>query len=112
MTPSPDLAARRVLMSCYLYYARDVSVLSDRDYDALTLMVGERWDEVEPIRQWQLGSPAEIAATGYHVKITSLTIAGAEAWFRAACPGADLPPDIKRRRWRTNKKFTVRWSTL
>lgn len=85
---SPDLAARRVLMSAYLYYVLDNPVLPDNEYDALANWVAERWHRVAPIRQWQCGSKEQIAATGHHVKVTWATVDAAHRWagISKACP--------------------------
>lgn len=75
-----DLAARRVLMSALLYYECSTNVLSDAEYDELSRLVADRWSDLTPFRQWQLGSPEEIRASGHHVKITVLVEHGARSW--------------------------------
>lgn len=71
-----DLWARLITIACYLYYHHDISIMSDGDFDKMCVEVADKWEELSPIRQWQLGSPEELKATGYHVKIT---LAGIEA---------------------------------
>lgn len=56
-----------------LYYGLDApTYLTDGEFDKATLILAERWDELEPIRKWQLGSPKDIRSTGNHVKVTAL----------------------------------------
>lgn len=80
LAENPDHAARRVLMSCYLYYRRATHVLPDGDYDALVEYTARNWNRLHPTRQWQLGSPDEIRASGHAAKITSLVEHAACSW--------------------------------
>jgi hypothetical protein len=67
---SPDLAARRVIIAAYLYYNHAAPVVSDEAFDKTCKYVANNWDRLEPIRQWQLGSPEDLLATGHHILIT------------------------------------------
>lgn len=78
MYRTPDLAARWVLMLAHLYYDRNVNLVADQEYDALSNFVADHWDEVHPFRQWQLGDAHSIRSSGCHVKLTRLSIAAAE----------------------------------
>jgi len=67
-------------MSAFLYYDCAAPVLSDAEYDSLSLDVIMGWDRISPTLQFCLGSPDEIAATGYGVKITRRLHYAALAW--------------------------------
>ena len=88
---NPDLKARRLLMSAHLYYDRDSPVLSDSAYDALSDEVANELEIVDllgtcgidPARLAQLGSAAQVRASGSHMLLTRATVGGAEAWHLA-----------------------------
>jgi hypothetical protein len=106
----PDLVARHLLMSAYLYYRRHSPVVSDAIYDAMTDVVVANWDRVHPMRQWQMDSPAAIASTGYHCKITRQTEGAACAWY-ALEKGDGLGGDrIGEREWRMDPWMDVFWA--
>jgi hypothetical protein len=77
---SPDLAGRRLIMASFLYYDCNAPVISDAEYDDLSLDVITGWDEISPTIQFCLGSADEIASTGQGVKITQRLHYGALAW--------------------------------
>jgi len=77
---SPDLKARRVLMSAHLYYDLGSPILSDSEFDALCFEVYEDWDQVSKFHQWQLGDPVELVSSAHHVYLTELTVDAAAAW--------------------------------
>jgi len=108
---SPDLAARQVLMSCYLYYGCNCNVLDDAQYDAATRLVAERWSEIDPVRQFQLGSPEKILTTGSHVKLTRYTICAAMAWHHQIV-GHYPEPDLSRPRWKYDPTIRCEWRSL
>lgn len=110
--PSPDLAARCVLMSSYLYYRRDSPILSDAEYDALVDVVANGWEHLEPIRKWQLESPEAIRTTGHHVRVTRLTEAAACSWHIERT--GHIPPGfaIGESEWKFSKKHHVHWAYL
>lgn len=87
---SASLVARWVLMLSHLYYDRNVSLVSDADYDELCQMVADRWDELDDTLQTMLGSAEEIRTTGSHVFLSRLTISAAERL--AADLGETLDP--------------------
>ena len=104
---SLDLKSRWVLMSAYLYYRQASPVVHDAYYDRLSREVAKGWQLLDPLRQWQLGSPDELLATGHHVKVTVYVEAAALAWHKSvkgAYPegqriqAAEWKPDI-RCRW-------------
>lgn len=77
---SLDLCARKVIMSAFLYYSLDAPKLSDAEFDALCKRCIEEWDQLSPLRQFQLGSKEDLATTGYHIKITYAGVYGALDW--------------------------------
>lgn len=81
MTISLDLAARRVIMSCMLYYGLETPILSDGEFDTLCRRVANEWDDLDEQRRLCLGSPDQIRATGMYVKITALAESGAISWL-------------------------------
>lgn len=79
---TPSLGARKLIMAAYLYYRRASPIIDDNQYDRLAEGVAARFDRLDPIIQWQLGSPLDIVTTGSHIKITRASEAGAIAWHR------------------------------
>lgn len=77
---SLDLTARRVLCLSLLYYGLDVSLVQDREFDAMCRRLHDEWDDLTPYRQWQLEPREDIRASGFHVKITERTACGAISW--------------------------------
>lgn len=78
-----DLAARRILMSAFLYYRYNDPVLDDGRYDKLSQIVADNFTLLRPALQWQMESAEAIRASGYHCKITWATIGGAAHWYGA-----------------------------
>jgi hypothetical protein len=77
-----DALARRVIAASLLYYGADFSIMKDEEYDAGCRLLSAGWGDLSSFRQWQLGSPDEILSTGYHVKATQWSHAGACDWYR------------------------------
>lgn len=88
-----DLIARQVLMSAYLYYKRDHSVLTDHENDANVKLLVENWECV-PERYKPLLDPdgnfserkntgAGITLTTFDCRYTRLVEGGAIAWLKA-----------------------------
>lgn len=102
-----DLAARKVVMSAYLYYRRAAPVLSDGDYDALTRYVADGWPKLSPCRQWQLESKAALLATGSHCKVTRAAEGGALAWHTSVF-GCE-PEGFMIAKWKHSKRHNVDW---
>lgn len=85
-----------------LYYGLDTPVLSDADYEADCKRVIAEWASLTPIRKWQLGSPTDLAATGFHIKATTLAVYAAVKW-------AAIPFITPTEPWRFSKKHQVYW---
>jgi NAD-dependent DNA ligase len=77
----PDLAARKVIVNAYMYYVFDRPILSDAEYDRLSEVAAAGWDQLHPDRQWALGSPEDIRASGFHIKFSSFAVAAARTAF-------------------------------
>ena len=83
MTANVNRAARMLIMSSYLYYRCDSPVISDSEYDKLSLYVAKRWDELDEQLQWQLGDPESIRATGSGIIITQMGQGAAHFWYKS-----------------------------
>jgi hypothetical protein len=107
-----DLAARRVAIASYLYYRLDVSMMPDHEFDAMCQEVADHWDRLSPLRQFMLGSPAEISASGYHVKMTDMAVSSAHSWLN------DHPGQYWNRhigaptQWKFSKEHQLHWTSI
>ena len=79
-----DLAARRVIMSAMLYYGLGKPILSDGEFDELCGRLVTEWNDLSEQRKLCLGSPEELLAGGYHIKITTIAEDGAISWLESA----------------------------
>lgn len=104
---SLDLTGRRILMASFLYYGLDESAVPDATFDGWCKEVAGRWDELDPYRQWTLGTRAEILASGYKVKVTLACASAAIAWWNDAS-GEELRCHPTRE-WTWSKKWQVGW---
>ncbi len=102
-----DLKARKIVMASLLYYGADTAIIPDCDFDQLCKEVIAGWDELSGFRRWQLGSPEELRASGYHIKTTIASWSAAHAWYEllhdhriAIVPTQD---------WRFSEEKQVRW---
>jgi NAD-dependent DNA ligase len=100
---SPDLAARRILVAAYCYYVLDTSPMSDAEYDKLSNIVADHWDELPPVRQWALGNPTDTRASGSHFKFTTLTVDAARHLVKTEHPYPS--------KWSFNKEHQVHYVT-
>ena len=78
---SIDFAARKVVIASMLYYGLDEEFMPDPDFDQLCKRLANEWEGLTSLRQWQLGSPEEIAASGFHVKVTWAAESAAVSWL-------------------------------
>ncbi|ADK73452.1 hypothetical protein RDJLphi1_gp51 [Roseobacter phage RDJL Phi 1] len=111
MADSIDLKARQVIMASWLYYEKNVSLISDAEFDSLCKVVAAELEwldamgecEIDPVRCVQLGSADELKVSGFHIRQTQLSIAGACSWYQSkrrrlganAAPRAILPGEFK-----------------
>lgn len=88
---SIDLKARQIIMASWLYYEKNISIISDAEFDALCQEVADdlEWfemmgeSEIDPVRRIQLGSADQLRASGFHIKVTQLSIYAACSWFKS-----------------------------
>ena len=52
----------------YLYYEKDVSLISDEEYDSLCKKLYDNWDEVVHYHKHLIDKEALLSGTGYHLK--------------------------------------------
>lgn len=76
-----DYKARMITVASYCYYRRDVSIMSDGDFDKMCQEVADNWDQLSDLRKFQLDNADDIRSGGSHVKITT---AGEKAAIRLA----------------------------
>ena len=95
---SVDLAARKVIVAAYLYYVLDGPTMSDAKFDELSRFVADHWEELSELRQWQLGSPDELRASGGHIRFTVASVhAARQAYieYYRRYPSVGPPADWK-----------------
>ena len=88
---SMDLKARKIIMASWLYYERNISLISDAEFDSLCKVVAGELEwldamgecEIDPVRCIQLGSAEELRTSGYHIRVTQLSVSGACAWYKS-----------------------------
>ncbi|MEE9356596.1 MAG: hypothetical protein V3U75_13480 [Methylococcaceae bacterium] len=94
MEMTPDLAARQLLMSAYLYYRRDAPVLSDADNDWLSMYVVGNWDKIpERYKPLLLSNEKDytvLLTTTSHCRYTRQVEGGALAWLNVKKKGKKL----------------------
>lgn len=96
-------------MSAYIYTCLNAEPpLSDAEYDRLSVYCAEKWSELEPLRQFMLGSAHEISYTGSHVKVTWAAVFGAHAWVKDPV----YPRQCPLTNWQFHPEHHVHWSTL
>ena len=81
----PTVEANRLvpiyLMSSYLYYEQDKSILSDVDYDSVCLRLIQEWDDIEHVHKNLLDLDSLQAGTGYDVEYTQMIEMAALQWY-------------------------------
>ena len=105
--PSLCLMARRIVVASYLYYRHDCSMMLDGEFDSLCKRVADRWRELEPLRQWQLGSAQDIRASGFRVKVTRAAEGAAWDWMREERVAIDRAKCITS--WRHSAVHRLDW---
>lgn len=79
--PSLDLCARQIVVASLLYYRHDHSFMPDHEFDHMCQRVAGAWSGLSQLRKFMLGSPGEIRASGYHVKVTMFAEDAAYRWM-------------------------------
>lgn len=76
-----ELTARRIIATSIAYYGLDVSLVEDTQFDQWCRQVSDRWDDLEEITKWKLGTPEEIRASGFHVKMRQMDLMATRMWI-------------------------------
>lgn len=100
--------AQTIIVSSVLYYAFDLSPIEDAEFDRLCKEVCEEWSGLSPLRQWQLGSPEDLQASGYHIATTWLTTAWALEWASRLGHPQDAR-GIRKKPWKWSARHKVHW---
>jgi hypothetical protein len=82
MADGLELIARRVIATSIAYYGLDVSLVEDTEFDQWCKRLHDEWDDLQEATQWKLGTPEEVRASGYHIKIRQRDLLGTRAWVR------------------------------
>jgi hypothetical protein len=108
-TADLDWYARRIVVASYLYYRHDVSMMTDGEFDGICQDVADHWSRLEPIRKFMLGSPGEVRASGFHVKVTMFAESAAFSWMNANRQiGNEAKGPITE--WNFDKTHHVHWA--
>ena len=79
---SPNRLIPYYLMSSYLYYKKDKSVLSDGDYDLMCKRMLNKWNSIKHPHKKLVNKNALEAGTGYDIrKYPTITMRAAELWY-------------------------------
>jgi len=65
------------LMTSYLYYEKDESIVSDGDYDWICSQLDERWDEISHWHKSFIDRDGLSAGSGYAIKNYPTRVKGA-----------------------------------
>ncbi len=81
-TINPNRLISYYLMSSYLYYHEDKSVLSDNDFDIMCKRILEKWKEIKHPHKPLVKKKSLEAGTGYKIRrYTDLIIHSAMYWY-------------------------------
>lgn len=95
-------------MASFLYYSLDISIVDDEVFDGWCFRLSKEWDNLDRQRQWQLGDPKSIRASGFHVKLTHATLGGALSWLTSV--GKPLKQHVVYTTpWQYSKRYKVEW---
>lgn len=81
---TPNLLLVYFLMSSYLYYRRDLSVLTDSEYDAICLRLAMEWDNVTHRHKCLVSLHELESGTGYYIPerlYPTIVKASAMEWY-------------------------------
>ena len=76
-----DGVARQVVCASLLYYSLDIPMLEDGEFDRMCCLLHDLWEDLSPIRQWQLGSAEEIRSSGNFTKATMAAAYASAQWM-------------------------------
>lgn len=83
----PNLLVAYYLMASWLYYCRDVAMISDSLFDEICETLYAHWDDVEHMHKHLIDREALKAGTGYYIpkdKYPGMTRAAAAAFVNAS----------------------------
>ena len=107
---TPDLKARKIVVASILYYSFNESMMADEKFDKLCVEVVEEWDQLPPLRQWQLGSAEEIKASGFHIKATTLAVDSSISWLASHRANPRIGKRVfSHYTWQWDKQHHVHW---
>lgn len=70
------------LMSCYLYYECDESVMSDDEFDELSRFILDNWKTIKHPHKRRIKKSDLEAGTGYAIKYTNMIRGAAHQWLK------------------------------
>lgn len=76
----PNLAVSWYLMSSYLYYHEDVSVITDHEFDTLATVILKEWKNITHPHKKLLKKGDLKAGTGFAIKHTTMIKCAALQW--------------------------------
>lgn len=69
------------LMSCYLYYEKDVNVLLDNEFDEMCKILLNNFDKIKHMHKHLLDKESLKASTGYTIKYPLIIQHLANKWY-------------------------------
>ena len=84
---SPNLTVPWYLMTSYLYYHEDESLISDGLYDAMCKLMLDRWDEITHPHKHLIHKDALAAGSGFDIPKDAYPEIAKGAAIRLLCEG-------------------------
>lgn len=97
-------------MSAVLYYGLGKPIVSDAQFDEWCKRIAKNWNKLDRYRQWQFGSPEEIKASAFHVKVSWASAHGTHSWLTSTGVKERFQISYTRPP-RRSKRFGVDWWT-
>lgn len=69
----------RYLMYSYLYYEKNISLISDSEFDNICKDLLENWDNINHMHKHLISRESLEAGTGYDIEYTSMIISSANS---------------------------------
>lgn len=63
-----------MIVNAFLYYVMDNPIISDGEYDKLSQIAADGWDQLTKDRQWALRDPASTRSGGSHIRFSTLAV--------------------------------------
>ena len=77
------------LMTSYVYYVLGDRIMSDQDFDRMTQMLKDRYDEVEHIHKHLVTIDHLEASTGYDIDYPNMVVCAANSYMKELINGND-----------------------